>query len=38
MHVTVILSDISDVSDMSAKLSSLRYLHLDVTLHNIPLR
>jgi hypothetical protein len=38
MHVTVILSDISDISDMSAELSSLRYLHLDVTLHNIPLR
>jgi hypothetical protein len=37
MHVTVILSDISDISDMSAELSSLRYLHLDVTLHNIPL-
>jgi hypothetical protein len=36
MHVIVILSDISDISDMSAELSSLRYLHLDVTLHNIP--
>jgi hypothetical protein len=36
MHVTVILSDISDISDMSAELSSFRHLHLDVTLRNIP--